>query len=167
MVYACGVGYHATVVLANDPQTFISWQKSAIAVEVIYCTAVVFPKLSILALYLRLFPTQKVYRYVAYAMMVIISANGIAGDVTSLLSCRPLSMRWDQNIKGECINVSNYWRFISLANIITDLAMLVFPLPHVWQLKTSRSQKISLTVLFLTGSLWVSPLSFASFGDAT
>lgn len=153
MVYACGVGHHATYILAVEPATYISWAKSAVAVEIIYCTSVVFPKLSILAMYLRLFPVKKAYRYTTFTLMFIVAANGIAGDFTSLLSCRPLASRWDPARHGHCINITNYWRFISLANIISDIAMLVLPLPVVWNLHVSLPQKISLTVLFLTGSL--------------
>ena len=153
MVYACGVGHHASYILATDPSTYVSWAKSAVAVEVIYCTSVVFPKISILAMYLRLFPVKKEYRYTIFALMFIIAANGIAGDFTSLLSCQPLRKRWDPTLKGHCIDVTNYWRFISLANIISDVAMLLFPLPVVWKLHVSLPQKVGLTVLFLTGSL--------------
>ncbi|KAI4180910.1 MAG: hypothetical protein L6R41_006944 [Letrouitia leprolyta] len=153
MVYACGVGHHANYILATDPSTYISWAKSAVAVEIIYCTAVVFPKLSILAMYLRLFPVKKVYRYTIFTLMFIITANGIAGVLTSGLSCRPLATRWNPKLGGECINVTYYWRYISLANIISDVVMLILPLPIVWKLQVSLPQKLSLTVLFLTGSL--------------
>lgn len=153
MVYACGVGHHATYILATNPATYISWAKSAVAVEVIYCTSVVFPKLSILAMYLRLFVVKKVYRYIIFTLMFIVAANGVAGDFTSLLSCRPLATRWNPALGGDCINVTNYWRFINLANIISDIAMLVFPLPFIWKLHVSPPQKVGLTILFLTGSL--------------
>lgn len=153
MVYACGVGHHTSYILATDPATYVRWAKSAVAVEIIYCTSVVFPKLSILAMYLRIFPVKKVYRYNVLILMFIVAANGISGDLTSLLSCRPLATRWNPALRGDCINVTNYWRFISLANIISDVAILAFPLPVVWKLHISLPQKLGLTVLFLTGSL--------------
>ena len=153
MVYACGVGYHKTYILATDPTLYIRFAKSTVAAEVIYCTSVVFPKLSILAMYLRIFPVEKVYRYTVFIIMFIVAANGLCGDLTSLLSCRPLAARWDPAVQGNCINVTNYWRFISLANIISDVAILVIPLPIVWKLHISLPQKLGLTVVFLTGSL--------------
>ncbi|KAL9595419.1 MAG: hypothetical protein Q9219_006462 [cf. Caloplaca sp. 3 TL-2023] len=54
--------YVARTSWATDPGKYTSWAKSAVAVEIIYCTAVVFPKLAILAMYLRLFPIKKPYR---------------------------------------------------------------------------------------------------------
>ncbi|KAL8997507.1 MAG: hypothetical protein Q9188_006310 [Gyalolechia gomerana] len=167
MVYACGVGHHADYIMAIDPETYTSWAKSAVAVEIIYCTSVVFPKLSILAMYLRLFPVKKVYRYSIFVLMFIITTNGIAGIFTSGLSCRPLATRWKPELGGECINVTYYWRYISLANIISDVAMLILPLPVVWNLHVSLPQKLSLTILFLTGSfgLTSSIVRFAIFYD--
>lgn len=153
MVYVCGVGHHADYILTTSPETYISWAKSAVAVEIIYCTSVVFPKLSILAMYRRLFPVKKVYRYSFWFLMFIITANGVSGVFASLFSCQPLAIRWNPAIVGHCINVTYYWRYISLANIISDVAMLVLPLPVIWKLHISLAQKLSLTVLFLTGSL--------------
>lgn len=153
MVYACGAGYHADYIFATNPATYISWAKSVVAIEVIYCTSVVFPKLSILAMYQRLFVIERIHGYIIFTLMFIVAANGVAGDFTSLLSCRPLAIRWNPALEGECIYITNYWRFISLANIITDIAMLVFPLPFIWKLHVSPPQKVGLTIVFLSGSL--------------
>ena len=153
MVYVCGIGHHNTYLPDTDLELYIRWAKSLVAFEVIYCTAVVFPKLSILATYLRIFGVMEVYRYSVFILMFIIAANGISGDLTSLLSCRPLAARWNPALEGHCINVQNYWRFISLANIVSDVAMLVLPQRVIWKLRISLPQKLGLTVVFLTGSL--------------
>ena len=44
---------------------------------------------------------------------------------------------------------------MSSQNAITDLVMLVLPLPSIWHLNTTRSKKIGLTIVFLTGSIGI------------
>ena len=114
-----------------------------------------FPKLSILGFYLRIF-TKKPYRITAYVLGGIIIANGIAGVISSLCTCQPFAARWNLSIpNAHCIDTVQYWRWISLANIITDVVMLVLPLPVVWTLQVSTTQKYGLTFIFLTGSMYV------------
>ena len=43
-----------------------------------------------------------------------------------------------------------YW---SVPNIVTDVVMLILPMPVIWRLKISRAQKAGLTVTFLLGSV--------------
>jgi hypothetical protein len=70
---------------------------------------------------------------------------------TAIFQCSPIAYAWDKSIKrGTCINELNYFRWISLPNVITDLAMLILPLPLVWKLHTSSGQKVGLTVIFIT-----------------
>lgn len=141
------------VLLVFNPTAVINWAKCGYAVEELYCAAVVFPKLSILAFYIRIF-TMKPYRLAVYVISGILIANGIAGLITSLTSCRPFAARWDVTIPGaHCIDTLEYWRWISLANMATDVVMLGLPHPVIWRLQISKTQKYGLVLVFLTGSM--------------
>ena len=90
---------------------------------------------------------------ICYVVGAIISANAFAALVTSLLSCRPLAARWDPTIpNAKCIHIDSFWRWGSLANIVTDIVMFALPLPTIWHLQISKNQKFSLSLIFLTGS---------------
>jgi hypothetical protein len=111
------------------------------------------PKLAILALYLRIF-TIPLYRNLVYFLAFIVTATGIVCSVMTLNLCRPFPFNWDRKIPGgSCYNESLFYRWGSLPNIITDLAILILPMPMVWKLHTSRNMKIGLTLTFLTGSM--------------
>lgn len=43
---------------------------------------------------------------------------------------------------------------MSVPNIVTDLIMLLLPMPVIWRLKLPTKQKIALTGVFLLGSLY-------------
>lgn len=46
-------------------------------------------------------------------------------------------------------------RWSTLPNILTDVIMLILPLPSIWNLQLRTPLKIGLTITFLTGSLYV------------
>ncbi|MCJ1240744.1 hypothetical protein MMC14_008748 [Varicellaria rhodocarpa] len=166
-VKIAGVGQHEDVLLATNPTAVVHWAKAGYAIEELYCTAVIFPKLSILGFYLRIF-TTKLFRITVYIIAGILIVNGIAGVITSLSTCQPFAARWDPSIPGaHCINTPQYWRWISFANIATDVVMLCLPLPAVWRLHVSTAQKYGLTLVFLTGSIGLisSIIRFDAFFD--
>lgn len=124
--------------------------------------SVAFPKLSVLAMYLRFFITRP-YRVISYLTGAVIVAAAIAGVITSLSSCRPFSARWDmERLDTSCINVVRFWQGMSVPNIATDLVILILPMPVIWQLKLPKSQKIALTGVLILGSLYGNPLHFSS-----
>lgn len=139
--------------LVTDPEAPVNWAKCAYAQEPIYCVAVACPKLSILASYLRIF-VKRPHRVASYLIGAVIAAAATAGVIASLAACRPFSARWDPaRVESSCINFIHYWQGTSVVNIATDLAMLILPIPVVWQLQMPKSQKAALMAVFMLGSL--------------
>jgi len=144
---------HLDVLLVTNPQAVVNWAKCGYAIEQLYCAAVAFPKLSILASYLRIFTTRP-YRIITYTVAGIVMATAIAGIITSLASCHPFSSRWDLKLFiSNCIDAVRYWKGMSVPNIATDVVMLILPMPVVWRLQVSKNQKLALSGIFLMGSL--------------
>ncbi len=87
--------------------------------------------------------------------MFLVVGLAISIFFTTIFQCSPVAYAWNKSVSdhGKCINVVAYFRWISLPNILTDLVMLVLPLPLLWKLHTSLGQKIGLTFIFVIGSL--------------
>jgi hypothetical protein len=148
-----GLGHHEAAIAMSDPAKLIVWSKFVLVIPLVYLAAVVFPKLAILAIYLRIF-TKKPYRVTCWVLAGLLIANWIAVTITGLLICRPLAFLWNRSIiGGHCYNINAWFRWGSLVNILTDLVMLILPLPVVWGIQTSRKIKFALTVTFATGSV--------------
>lgn len=119
----------------------------------VYPPSVALPKLSILCLYLRIF-TERRYRYAVYAIASILVLNWLSAWILFFCACRPLKYMWDKAVPGgHCIDNMKVFVWYSLPNIVTDVAMLVLPLPVLWKLHVSAHQKIGLTITFLTFSM--------------
>jgi hypothetical protein len=121
-----------------------------------YAPSVALPKLAILYLYLRIFQT-KPYRYASYIIASVLIMTWIIAWIIQGVFCTPVRYFWDKSITdGHCMNFNKQeviFRWISFPNIVTDVAMLILPLPVLWKLHTSRNQKIGLTITFHTFSL--------------
>lgn len=150
---AGGVGYHEDALRISDPDKLVVWAKFVLIIPEIYLSAVLFPKLAILAIYLRIF-NKAPYRITCWVLAAVLVANCIATTIAGFLTCVPLEYLWDPTIPGgHCFDINAYFRWASLTNIVTDVVMLILPLPVIWKIHTSRNVKMGLTFTFATGSM--------------
>ncbi|KAF2190025.1 hypothetical protein K469DRAFT_448133, partial [Zopfia rhizophila CBS 207.26] len=153
-----GVGYHAPRIAAESPEKIIVWAKFTIIFPLLYYPGVALPKLSILALYFRVFGNLQnpIPRKICWFTGALIVGNCIGNMVPAFLICRPLNYVWNKNLEGggTCdIQVSVWWRWSSLVNIITDVIMLALPVPAILKLQAPKKVKAGLAATFITGSI--------------
>lgn len=120
--------------------------------ELFYIVAVVLPKLSMICLYLRIM-TARSTRILVYLTMAVLLANWLAFMLVAIFQCLPVEHQWDHSITGYCIDTTAFFRASGIPNILTDIAILILPLPMVWRLHTSAMKRLGLTVVFLVGSV--------------
>lgn len=146
-------GRHLDALEQTDPRGVTTYYKWLLVVSSYYFAVVGIPKLAILALYHRVFPI-KFYHNIIYVLIFIVIATGIVCPIMSLNLCHPFAFNWNHSIPGgKCLNGGAFYRWGSLPNILTDIALLVLPMPIVWNMKASTNMKIGLTLTFLTGSM--------------
>lgn len=147
-----GSGRHVAA-FEFDPSVTVRYVKLELAFGYTYFFAVTLPKLAILGLYLRIFP-QKPYRSACYVISGILVASLMANIITISVVCIPLKALWDPHIKGaHCISRNAYFTYATLSNIITDICMLILPLPVIWGMLISTRDKIGITLTFCTASM--------------
>ncbi|KAF2464529.1 uncharacterized protein BDR25DRAFT_155204, partial [Lindgomyces ingoldianus] len=118
-----------------------------------YTQSIMFPKLSILCLYMKIF-TRRRYRTAAYATGLIILLTGLTMIIADFTMCRPFAYFWDKTIPGgKCVNLMAAYRYIGIPNLITDVLLLVLPLPAIYKLHVGLGVKIGLFATFISGSL--------------
>ena len=152
-VRLAGLGYHEIVVLETEPSKLVTWLKMNVVAEYVNGFARTLPKISTLFLYLQIFTTRP-YRMAAYMIMSVIVTNLLIGIILASVICQPFAYQWDKSIHGgRCLNISKFYQWITFPNILTDIAMLLLPLPVIYRLQKSRIQRIGLLLTFLTGSV--------------
>ncbi|KAH8426118.1 uncharacterized protein LDX57_003860 [Aspergillus melleus] len=149
-VHYGGVGLHIQRVVKESPEKIPVQGKFMLAFPIIYFAAVVPPKMAIIYLYLSVF-TQKPFRIICYVVVGIMVGNWIGTTVASFLSCQPLSYYWTQ--EGTCFDINSFFRWGGFSNIVTDVIMMILPMPVVWELHASTRLKLGILITFLLGSL--------------
>lgn len=93
---------------------------------------------------------------------MILAANIVAGFVilwalsvcvVGILLCLPVNKFWDPTVPGSCLDSAQYYYGQQIPNILTDAVLLMMPLKCVWALPISRTQRVLLSGVFVTGGL--------------
>jgi hypothetical protein len=148
------VGYHIPWVIKNHPAAVTMNFKLRVPYPVLYLLSCAFPKFSILGLYLRIFVDQR-DRLITYMLIAILSGWCVSVIITDLFQCIPLAYLWNPAAypNGHCINIAKTWTWASFPNTITDIMMLILPLPCILKLRLSKNDKIGLVITFATASM--------------
>ncbi|BCS03797.1 uncharacterized protein AKAW2_70675A [Aspergillus luchuensis] len=153
LVKLAGVGHHMEYV-EETPEKLVILEKGLYANEILDFPFTVTPaKISILVFYLRIFTTRS-FKIMAYIVGAIVLGHGLGILFAAIFQCWPIAYVWDKTIEGgSCFNQLAFYRYVSPPNILTDVLILIMPLPYVWKLHTRKGQKLALTGVFLLGSL--------------
>ncbi|GKT91147.1 integral membrane protein [Colletotrichum tofieldiae] len=152
-VMQCGVGFHNAEII---PSTALGRSSNfsrlvLVAQQILWAISLSLCKIAILLLYSKIFTTR----------MMILAARTLAGFtmmwtvVTVLIAffiCRPLSDNWLLDLKNRnCGNQPAADGTMGVLNMITDIAVLVMPISHLWKLRLEMYKKIALIVTFSLG----------------
>jgi hypothetical protein len=86
--------------------------------------------------------------------MVIIIGYSFSTIFALIFPCKPIAKAWDVTItEGSCINRGAVYIMQAVTNIVTDIVLLLLPIPIVWKLQMPVVQKIGLVLIFVVGSL--------------
>lgn len=116
-----------------------------------------FTKVSILLLYLRIFPSHIVSPWFRLSVLILIAlmfAYGISMWFAIVFTCTPIDYAW-HNWKGEgngtCIDTLALIYSCAALNIVLDLLVFALPIPQVWQLQLNKRAKVGVCATFLVG----------------
>jgi hypothetical protein len=152
MVAVGGAGRHIIYWFLTDPLVIGTYLKLQTAAEFVYVAACLFPKLSLLALYLRIF-TQRTVRIVTWIVIGVCIASAVANFIASFTICQPFEFKWNKTIKGHCADVIASYRWVSLPHILSDVAIITLPLSSLYKLQINKRKKIGVFLTFAMGGL--------------
>ncbi|KAL8963927.1 MAG: hypothetical protein Q9183_004840, partial [Haloplaca sp. 2 TL-2023] len=149
-----GTGRHTLTNPMPDVQHFI---KIMYSIELTYTILITTTKLSILLFYRRVFmnqATSRRFRYTWYAILTWTICWCISVFFAAAFQCTPASYFWTKytrKTEGTCMDLNPLLIVTACLNIITDIALLILPMPVVWNLQIDRSQKLAVSCIFLLG----------------
>lgn len=109
-------------------------------------------KLSVLALYYRIFAAYK-FRIIIIITAVVVVSWLLAMEILLGLGCRPVQGWWDATVAATatCVDKVAFTYSTNITNLLTDIWIFLMPIPIILGLQASRDKKIGLCFLFSVG----------------
>ncbi|KAF2088462.1 hypothetical protein K490DRAFT_2949, partial [Saccharata proteae CBS 121410] len=142
-----GMGLHADTLPTNN---VVMVAKYLMIAEILYVINLVLTKISILYMYYRLFPLRAMKRW-SWAIGGFCIAWVITIVFVFIFLCVPIQKMWYTTLPGHCVNQVGTWCANAASTILTDCAILVLPMPHVWRLQVDKTQRVLLVIMFALG----------------
>lgn len=110
-------------------------------------------KVSTVLLYHRIF-IKKGFRLFCWVLIGVLAAFSISLVLAQIFSCNPIAKRWNPTLPGVCLVNQNLLGNVSFGlMLLTDVIILVMPMPMIWSLKINLRQKLALTGIIALGLL--------------
>ncbi|KAF3283691.1 hypothetical protein TWF173_000072 [Orbilia oligospora] len=150
-----GVGMHIWDLRQEQVKMVRIW---SFATQLTFTWAVSLTKLSILLFYLR-FCTTKAFKISIYCTIAFLVAWTINWTFLVTFQCVPVEAYWRLPKSGDfCIPLQNEMHLLhGSTNLVTDILVLLLPVPTVWSLQMPMRQKLTLIGVFTLGI--IAPLS--------
>ena len=121
---------------------------------IVWNVAICFSKLSVLQLYISLFPMRSMI-IAARSMGIFVILWNTGNIIAQLNMCRPFGRNFDQTIPGNCGSQRDFYIAIGVFNIILEVIMLAMPTPFLYNLKLPTRKKVVLIIMFTIGIMCV------------
>jgi hypothetical protein len=147
-----GLGQDVWTVPFDHITNFI---RSLYGLAILYLLQIMLIKLTLLFFFLRIFP-RPVIRQLLWATVAFNCFWGLTFMTTSIFSCQPISFywtSWDQSGSGKCVNINALTWANAAISIALDVWMLALPLYEVFRLQLTMRKKLSVTLMFVVGTL--------------
>ncbi|SMY23888.1 unnamed protein product [Zymoseptoria tritici ST99CH_1A5] len=153
-MYHYGLGRDMWMVPTDS---ILAWSKWFFASMPLYFVAAFCTKLSLILLYLRIWPddtgTNRIFRMGCKVIGLLLLLTALISVLTLIFGCNPISDAWRyaNRAGGKCIDrVAAGYAFGGL-NVIFDLIVILLPIPRMIALKVSMRQRIGVVSCFLIG----------------
>ncbi|KAJ5952342.1 uncharacterized protein N7479_010755 [Penicillium vulpinum] len=110
-------------------------------------------KASLCLSYLRLISgtSKRNYRGVIWIVIAVSTLGHFGGALSLIFNCSPVQRSWNTNVAGTCLPVGSLFYGLAIFTIITDVTIIVLPIPLLLGLNIKPAQKAGVVCLFLLG----------------
>lgn len=120
----------------------------------LWSMALAFAKCSVLRTYTMLLPFSRTMVAVRMTMALVLFA-GLAGALSGLLICQPVSFfwhQWDPTARnGHCGNIQLHFSILGYINLATDVILIALPMPALSKLRLPLRHKMRVMGMFGIG----------------
>ncbi|KAG9255635.1 uncharacterized protein F5Z01DRAFT_699392 [Emericellopsis atlantica] len=115
-----------------------------------YKISVCLNKVAVVLFCMRIF-ISRAFQVAAYTIMGIVVAWSIGGVGATIWQCVPIAGAWDKSLDATCIDSNKFWVAYAVMNILTDLMVLLLPIPSIVRLQLKPRDKLLVIGIFTMG----------------
>ncbi|KAI0536193.1 hypothetical protein GGR58DRAFT_403915 [Xylaria digitata] len=127
--------------------------QSIFALQILYPLAVGFVKISITAIFMRIFPSRK-FRLACIVVISLSTAWMLRTILVDLLVCNPPEKNWNSDAPRYCGNQTATFVAVGVMDATNEICLFVLPLPMLFKLHLSRRYRVTLACAFSTGVMY-------------
>lgn len=146
-----GGGYHIGDL--TDAQ-IIQFKKFCYIATLLYCPMALFVKIALLSILTRIFAPYRTKVWFIYIFLACLCCYYAVAFIIKARMCDPIPMYWLGRLPGgSCLDQTAALIADSVISVVSDLIILILPLPLTWSLQMSRDRKLRVIGLLGAGGL--------------
>lgn len=118
----------------------------------LYIVVLILAKLSIIALYARVFPNRK-FQLLNKLVFVFLVGHGLVFLFVIMFECTPIAAIWDRTLERKCVNLNAVAMASAILSIVEDIVILVMPVQQLSKLQLGTKKKFAVGFMLSLGSL--------------
>ncbi|KAL2163793.1 hypothetical protein VTH06DRAFT_5852 [Thermothelomyces fergusii] len=151
-VFTSGVGYDFDQNSPLFPKLAGNMEfilKITFTFTLIYLWTLASLKLSQLCFYYRAFGLQLKIWILSFG--AVVAAWGCIFTFIFIFLCTPVKQQWTVDRVGRCMDQILVLKCIIMTNVVTDLMIIILPIPTVWELQMRKTEKFAVLSCFAIG----------------
>jgi hypothetical protein len=137
--------------LRSDPWLIARLRQNFFVLEVFSCVVYLNLKLAFLVTYRRIFAPAAVYKWAINAGIVVVTLFYVGSFFWLIFKCQPIAKSWNPFLEGTCADEFVPGGETGIFNVISDVYILLLPIPMIWKLQTDVKRKVQLLTVFSVG----------------
>ncbi|KAH8589850.1 hypothetical protein B0O99DRAFT_522425, partial [Bisporella sp. PMI_857] len=147
-ISSVGMGKHLWDV---PPENLVTLQLLYYVSQMLYVGTKALAKISILLLFLRIFPDER-FRLATKIFLVWILCAAFTFFIAIALQCIPVHAVWDMSVRGKCINLSALVFSGAGLSIFEDTVIILLPVFELKSLRLTLAKRLLIIFVFAMGS---------------
>ncbi|CAG7951317.1 unnamed protein product [Penicillium nalgiovense] len=146
-----GGGYHFNELSSKEK---IAFQKFCYIATILYCPMALFVKIALLAILTRIFAPYRGKVWFIYIFLGCLCCYYSVALIIKIRICYPIPKYWlGDQVEGSCLDQNAALIADSVISVVSDLIILILPLPLTWSLQMSLNRKLRVIGLLGAGGL--------------
>lgn len=137
-----------------DAKEQIAFKKFCYIATILYCPMALFVKIALLAILTRIFAPFRGKVWFIYIFLGCLCFYYTVALIVKIRICAPIPRYWlGDQVEGSCLDQTAALIADSVISVVSDLIILILPLPLTWSLQMSRNKKLRVIGLLSAGGL--------------